>query len=202
MSTTYTTSWGLTAPQIASRPANDAYTVPTGTGYPVNGYPYAPEPSNLIVDGMEPSLGFGQFVYGQWSNATGCTAGSVCEMTVTTYTSGTSISVISSFQLWQGSANKSLPLAVALTALAQNQFGWFQVFGAALVNASAAAAAPDPLYWEANGIVSTTVVASKQMLSAQVLVVNSASFGPLGAVLPSTQCIAFIDFPVSQGAIT
>lgn len=199
--TTFATAWAATAPQIASRPLNDAYTVPSGTGYPVNGYPYAPEPPSLIVDGMEPSLGFGQFVYGQWSNATGCTAGSVCEMTQTTYTSGTSVSIITSFQLWQGTANKGLCLAVAVTALAQNQFGWFQLYGAALVNVSAESAGSSA-YWEANGVVSSTVVASKQMLNATCLVAPSASFGPLGATLSSTQAILFINYPFGQGAIT
>jgi hypothetical protein len=164
------------------------------------------EPSGMYVQGFDPSLGIGQFMYAQMSNATGCIAGNVCELTQTLYTSGLSISLVNSAQQWAGTANSGKNLCVALTALAQNQYGWFQVYGAALVTVSAAAAVGNSAYWNALGIVQPSAVASKQMVSATCVVATSASFGPstLGTTpaLSAAQAVYFINAPHAQSAIT
>lgn len=169
------------------------------------------EPSGMYVQGSDPSLGIGEFLYGQWSNATPAALGSICEGTQTLFTSGVSVSLITSFQLWQGTANSGKPLGVALCVLAQNQFGWFQIVGNALVATNGTSAINNPAYWQANGIVSSTPVASKQMLSTVFVLQASQNFGQgvfvpgTGTVTPTltaTQAIASINTPHAQGAIT
>lgn len=169
------------------------------------------EPSGMYIQGSDVSLGIGEFVYGQWSNATGCVAGNVCEATQTLFTNGSSIVLVSSFQLWQGTANSGKALAVAQTTLAQNQFGWFQIQGNALVVTNGTDVVGSPAYYQANGVVSSTAVASKQMLSAVFVVAAAANFGSAvfvsgtGTVQPAlsaTNAVVNIQSPHAQGAIT
>lgn len=169
-------------------------------------YPAGTEPSGMYVQGFDFSLGIGQFVYAQMSNATGCLAGDVCELTATTLATGASISVVNSVQQWAGTVNSGKTLCVALAVIAQNQYGWFQVYGAALVNSSGAVAAGASAYWHAAGSVQSGAVASKQMVSAQAIVANSTNFGQaVGGVVPATtatQSVWFINSPHAQSAIT
>lgn len=200
--TAYVPQWVSTDSTMAAQNLMSAYTIGT---YP--NYAQGTEPSGMYVQGADPSLGIGQFVYAQMSNASGCGAGDVCELTATTYSpNGTSVSVVMSVQQWAGTANSGKTLCVALAAVAQNQFGWFQVYGAALVHSSGAVAAGASAYWNAAGVVQTTAVASKQMVSAQALVANSASFGQVSAgvvpTLTASQSIWFINSPHAQSAIT
>ena len=164
------------------------------------------EPSGEVIQGFDPSLGIGQFIYAQVSNVAGVNAGNVVEITATTYSSGTSISVVNSVQQWQGTANSGKTLGVALATLTQNQFGWFQIYGAALITSSGAVAAGNGAYWNANGVIQAGAVNSKQMVSANALVANSASFGQgfqgVTPTLTATQSIWFINTPHAQSAIT
>jgi hypothetical protein len=199
-------AWVASDSTMASQQLTSAYTIGSNPAY-VQGI----EPSGMYVQGDDPSLGVGEFQYGQWSNATGCVAGNVCEGTQTLYTAGSSIILITSYQLWQGVANSGKALGVALTTLAQNQFGWFQIQGNALVVTNGTDVVASGLYWQANGVVSSTVVASKQVVGAQFVVAASANFGSsvfvvgTGTVQPAlsaTNAVANIQSPHAQGAIT
>lgn len=169
-------------------------------------YPLGTEPSGMQVQGFDPSLGIGQFIYAQMSNATGCVIGNFCELTQTLFSSGASVSIVNSVQQWAGTANSGKTLCVALATLAQNQYGWFQVYGAALVTSSGAIAAGNGASWNAAGIIQAAAVASKQAISVQAVVANSASFGQgfqgVTPTLTATQSIYFVNAPHAQGAIT
>lgn len=194
--------WVSTDSTMAAQNLMSAYTIGV-----IPNYPQGTEPSGMYVQGADPSLGIGQFVYAQMSNAAGCAAGDVCELTATTYSpNGTSVSIVMSTQQWAGTVNSGKTLCVALTAVTQNQFAWFQVYGAALVHSSGAVAANAAAYWNALGIIQSGAVASKQAVSMQALVANSASFGQVSAgvtpTLTAGQSIWFINSPHAQSAIT
>jgi hypothetical protein len=199
--TAFAPTWDSTDPKMTAQNLMATYTLPS-SGLQV----YGQAPSGMIVEGADPSLGYGEFIYAQVSNATGVNAGDVCELTHTLLSSGSSVAFVNSVQQWAGGANSGKPLCVALAALAQNQFGWFQVYGPALINTSAAVAVNASAYWNALGVVQSAGVASKQMLQAQCVVASSASFGQgvLGVTpaISATQGIYFINYPFAQGAIT
>ena len=204
--TAFVPNWVATDSTMSAQNLMSAYTLASNPAYPQGA-----EPSGLYLQGSDPSLGIGEFIYGQFSNASGCVAGNVCEFTQTLLSSGVSVSLVTSCQLWQGTANSGKALAIALTALAQNQFGWFQIVGNALAVSQGTGTINVPVYWQANGVISITAVASKQMLSSAGIVAPSASFGQgvyvvgTGTVTPaltSTQVILNVNTPHAQGAIT
>jgi hypothetical protein len=196
---TFVPNWVATDSTMSSQNLMSAYAVGSNPTYP-NGA----EPPGMFVQGFDPSLGIGQFIYCEAS--AGVNAGDVCELTQTLYSVGTSISLIHSVQEWQGVANSGKPLCVALATLTTGQFGWFQVYGAALVNSSGAVAAASSAYWNAAGSVKVAAVASKQANGFTALVANSASFGQgVSGVTPAisaTQSVWFLNGPTAQGAIT
>lgn len=180
-------------------------------------YLAGPEPSGMLVQGFDPSLGIGTFLFAQVSNAAGVTQGNVCELTQTLLTGnitwgsysasfGASVQLQNSVQQWQGTANSGKNLCVALQTLSQFQFGWFQVTGAALLTSSGAIAAGNSASWNANGVIQAAAVASKQMVAATALVANSASFGQavqgVAPVLGAGQSVYYIQSPHAQSAIT
>lgn len=185
----------------AAQQLMSAYTVGT-----IPNYPQGTEPSGMYVQGFDPSLGIGQFIYAQCSNAAGVTAGNVCEITQTLLSSGASVSIVNSVQQWQGTALSGKNLCVALATLTQNQYGWFQVYGAALVTSNGAIAAGNAGYWQANGVIQAGAVPSKQFVSAVAVVANSAAFGQgfqgVTPTLTATQSVYFISSPHAQAAIT
>lgn len=197
----FVAQWVGTDSIMSGQPLTSGYTVGSNPAYP-NGV----EPSGMYIQGFDPSLGIGQFVYAQVSNAAGVNLGNVCELTQTLFTSGSSISIISSVQQWAGTANSGKTLAVALATLAQNQYGWFQVYGNALMTISGAIAAGNPAYWQALGVVQAGAVASKQMVSAQAMVAPAASFGQgsqgVTPVIAAGFAVYFINAPHAQSAIT
>lgn len=204
--TAFVPAWVSTDSTMSSQNLMTPYTVGANPAY-TQGI----EPSGFYIQGSDTSLGIGEFIYGQMSNATGCNAGNVCEGTQTLYTSGNSIILITSFQQWAGTANSGKALAVSLATLTQNQFGWFQVVGNALVTSSGAGTISVPVYWQAAGIISVTAVAGKQMLSSTGVVAASANFGAAvfvagtGTVQPAlsaSQSVININTPHAQGAIT
>jgi hypothetical protein len=199
-------AWVASDSTMAAQQLQSAYTIGANPAY-LQGL----EPSGMYVQGEDVSLGIGEFVYGQWSNATGCVQGNVCEGTQTLFANGNSIILITSFQLWQGTANSGKALGVAMTTLAQNQFGWFQIQGNAFVVTNGTDVVGSPAYWQANGVISSTAVASKQMLSSQFVVAAAANFGSAvfvagtGTVQPAlaaTNAVLNIQSPHAQGAIT
>lgn len=197
----FVAQWTATDSTMAAQQLTAAYTVGSNPAY-VNGA----QPSGMTIQGFDATLGFGIFIYAQMSNAAGCVLGNVCELTATTYAPGASVSIVNSVQQWQGTANSGKTLCVALAALAQNQFGWFQTYGAALVTISGAIAAGNAAYWNANGVVQATAVASKQMISSQALVAPAANLGPaIGGVPPVVAAgfaVYFVNAPHAQSAIT
>ena len=119
---------------------------------------------------------------------------------------------------WAGTANTGKSLAVALVALAVGQFGWFQVEGVAVATVQGTPAAGNPVYWQAAGVVSPTLVASKQMLNAAFgtavsavigsgassLIAYSPSTNPgqSAGTLSATQALVVMNRPFAQGQIT
>lgn len=197
---TFAAAWAASDDPMTSIGLMNSYTLPTN---PSVLYPTVV--GGLKVRGIEPSLGAGEFVFAQ-AGAAGVVAGSVVEILPGTITIGSSVVAMLGVQLWQGGANKGKTLAVALAAVASGSFGWFQVRGMALVNTQGSQTAGDPAYWQANGIISSTGVASKQMVSAQNVLPEGSNFGQaVSGVVPTlsaTQGVYYISDPNSQGAIT
>lgn len=63
-------------------------------------------------------------------------------------------------------ANKGRPIAVAVTAVALNSYGWFQIGGCAIVKAVAAAADAIVMSSATGGSLTSAVVAGAQVLGA------------------------------------
>lgn len=150
------------------------------------------------VPGYDPNLGGGEFQYMRYSGT--IAAGTVCELTP-------SISggvVIINATAWAGTALSGRPLAIALSAGTVGQFGWFQTQGNAITTVQGAPAAGNPVYWQAAGVVSPTLVASKQMLNAVFATGVSQTIGQGNAavVLTSTQAIVTVNRAFAQGIIT
>lgn len=149
-----------------------------------------------IVEGYDAALGAGEFIYAK-AVAT-ITAGQTVEF-VCSQDAG--YSMILGAQPWQGAANSGKELGVAVVGMASGQWGWFQIEGNAIVACSGAPAVNAPVYWQANGVVSGTVVASKHMLGAQFATTNNPTVNGRGA-LGAGFAVAYISRPCAQGAIT
>jgi hypothetical protein len=164
------------------------------------------EPTAQTIQGFDQSLGIGSFVYAQVSNAAGVSQGNVCEITSTVSSNGLSYFLTNSVQQWAGTANSGKNLCVALVTLTQFQFGWFQIFGNALVTVSGTLGAGSSAYWNALGVVQSAAVASKQMVSAVGQVAAGASFGPNSFGVTPTVATGYsviqIANPHAQSAIT
>lgn len=179
-----------------------------GTGPTTRGFTNYP---GFEVKAYDPFLGAATFIFGRAS--TTIVAGSTCEVGV--YVSPTN-RYDTQFSPWAGTANSGKGLGVALVSLTVGQYGWFQVEGQAIVNVSGTPVVGNPIYWQATGIVSPTVVASKHMLNVVAVSAVSAVIGTGAAslvtyvpgptvssgTLPSTQAILFLNRAMAQGAIT
>lgn len=150
------------------------------------------------IRGYDVNLGGGEFIYAQ--AAATISAGEVCQFTQT-LTSG---QLYNQAEAWAGTANSGDVLGVALVALNANQWGWFQIAGNAIVNVSASPTVGAPAYWEASGVISSTAVASKQILGAHFATASGVTLGSGNAAytLSSTQAILTMNKPTAQGAIT
>lgn len=151
------------------------------------------------IRGYDVNLGAGTFVYAAYGAT--ITAGQAVQFTESL--SGGKI--ITTANLWTGAANSGAPLAFAVAATGTTgNWGWFQVQGIAIVNVSASPTANTPVYWQANGTVSGTVVASKQMEGAQFASVAAITLGSGASaiVLPATQATALLQYPSGQGQLT
>lgn len=95
---------------------------------------------------------------------------------------------------WAGTANKGTCLAVAMSANVANQYGWYQLGGAAVVNISGTVAAGDSAYWQATAVVSSTAVAGKQVLG---MIARSANGVPSAG-----KAVYQIDRPHGQSQTT
>ena len=154
----------------------------------------------IEVTGVDPVLGGGTFVFVQFAGTVA--AGGVCELSQTSVSSGARYDV--SAIAWAGAVNTGKPLAVALTGGSAGQWGWVQVQGIAVTNVSGAPAAGNPAAWQASGVISPTIVASKAVLNAQFASAVSITYGSgSGAVtLSGTQALVLLNRPCAQGPIT
>ena len=166
----------------------------------------------LELPAFDPLLGAGKFVYAKASATIAATA--VVELSVSTVTGRYDATMTA----WAGTANTGKSLAVALTTLLVGQFGWFQVEGVAVATVQGAPVAGNPVYWQAAGVVSPTLVASKQALNASFgtavsaviglgvasLVAYSPSTNPgqSAGTLSATQALVIMNRPFAQGQIT
>lgn len=150
------------------------------------------------VSGYDPNLGGGEFQYMRYSGT--IAAGTVCE-TTPSITAG---AIIQNATAWAGVALSGRPLCVALSAGTVGQFGWFQTQGNAITTVQGAPAAGNPAYWQAAGVVSPTLVASKQMLNAVFATAVSQTIGQgsTAVVLSATQAIVTMNRAFAQGIIT
>ena len=178
-------------------------TGPTSRGF--TNYP------GLELRAYDYNLGGGAFVYAKASGT--ITPGTVVEMSDTVTNGRYDVTATA----WAGTAQSGKTLAVAISTLLVNQFGWFQVEGNAMVTVQGAPVAGNSLYWQAAGVVSPTVVASKQVLNAvfgsapavviglgvQSLTSYSPSTTPQQAAgtLSATQAIVLLNRPAAQSQI-
>ncbi|GAA0696350.1 hypothetical protein ISN75_06835 [Dyella marensis] len=153
---------------------------------------------NGELRGYDVNLGGGVFVYAAFGAS--ISAGQVVKLDQ----SLVSGQVISTAQLWDGTANTGRALAVAVANGVSGQYGWFQVQGNAIIAISGAVSANTPVYWQANGTVSATGVAGKQMENAQFATAGAVTIGSgtSAVILPSSRAVAFLQYPGAQGAIT
>lgn len=127
-------------------------------------------------------------------------AGQVCELAYT-LTNGTMVITATP---WAGTANTAKPLGFALVNIAPGQAGWFQISGITVAVVQGTVTNGSAIYWQANGTVSNTVVAGKQVQSATAasaagVTINS---GSSAIVLNSIQALIFTNRPSAQDAIT
>lgn len=195
--TAFVTNWGSIDSDQSGVTLSSPNTVVAGSA--------PPYPLGKIIEGQDPSLGVGRFIYMQANEI--LLAGDICEAIAATVTFGSTILGAWSVQKWRGVAISGKPLVVAVAAMAANQYGWFQFYGAALINSNGAIAANDKAGFQANGVLSTTLVAGKQAVNIAAMVANSTNFGGLDAAkvvtaTSATQAVYFINNPFAQGAIT
>lgn len=164
---------------------------PTSKGYA--NYP------GMELRGFDANLGGASFVFAKASAAV--TAGAFSEVTVTATATNRYDMVAAP---WAGTANSARTLGVAMVTLAAGQFGWFQVQGIAITTVQGAPANGNSVYWQAAGVVSPTVVASKMAFGATFASAVSASIGTgtSAVVLSATQALVMLNWPNAQGAIT
>lgn len=144
--------------------------------------------------GYDPGLGAGTFIYAK-AGAT-LAVGDWCS-----FDYSLSGGVITTTAIkWAGAANTGAPLCVAMTALTSSQWGWFQVQGNCIAASSGTVAKADKVYWQASGIVSSTLVASKQVLNAAAATANNVIIN--GAAIGTGFSVFTINRPFAQGQIT
>src|SRR3954470_17071935 len=135
-----------------------------------------------IVKGEDPLYGGGEFIY--LKGVANTVAGDVVEYDQ--YTGATT--------RWAGTAGSGKPLAIAMSANVANQWGWYQIAGAAVLNTNGTVNIGDRAFWQAAGFVSSTLVAGKQVNGMAALTANGT---------PSTNKAVYeTQRPVAQGNIT
>ena len=152
------------------------------------------------VTAVDPVLGGGTFLFVQ-AGAT-ITVGQVCELTTTNV--GTNKRYDITAKPWAGTAIKGKPLGVAMVGASSGQWLWVQIQGIAVTATNGTVAVDDAQYWQASGTISSTVVASKQMVNAVAASANAATYGTgSGAVtLGAGFSLILLNRPFGQGAIT
>ncbi|BAB48035.1 hypothetical protein [Mesorhizobium japonicum] len=170
----------LGLPPIASTIAPTASTLSLGRGSPG---PWLGD----IITAQDPVYGVGEFIY--LLGVAGTIVGSL--VTFDGANAGT--------PTWQtalapSTANLNAPLAVAMSANVAGQYGWYQLFGSAVVATNGTlAAGPGPVYLAGSGQVTSTQANGKQVVNAR----NETATGTPAAGL----AVVKINYPYAQGQI-
>ncbi|TPK70201.1 hypothetical protein FJ930_19735 [Mesorhizobium sp. B2-4-15] len=141
-----------------------------------------------IITAQDPVYGVGEFIY--LLGVVGTVVGSL--VTFDGANAGT--------PTWQtalapSTANLNAPLAVAMSANVAGQYGWYQLFGSAVVATNGTlAAAGAPVYLAGTGQVTSTQAAGKQVVNAR----SETATGTPAAGL----AVVKINYPFAQGQIT
>jgi len=146
------------------------------------------------VRGNDGNLGGGTFQYVKFGAT--LTPGQWVQF-VDTVTAG---QIVTTVIAWTGTAITGQPLGVVVTGGTNAQWGWVQVQGNAIAAVSGSPTANGPVYWQAAGVVSSTPVASKQVVNAQFASTNNVVIG--GAAIGAGFAIVQLNRPYAQGAIT
>lgn len=155
-----------------------------------------PFPTGYVVKGIDQALGGGEFIFAKASET--LLAGDVVELT-TAFSAGNGTIQV---QKWRATtASIGQQLAVAMAAITSGNFGWFQIQGNAIVNSNGATAAGDRAFWQANGVVSTTLVAGKQALGMNAMSAQNATVTGYGAI-GAAKSVYMLQRPFGQGGIT
>lgn len=130
----------------------------------------------------------------------GLGAGAVCELAYSLAAGYLTITATP----WTGTTVQGKPLSVALNNMGAGTYGWFQIEGATITVVNGTITVGNPVYWQSNGTLSNTGVASKQMVNATAasLVSSVIGQGNAAVTLPAYQALVFVDRPFAQGAIT
>lgn len=151
------------------------------------------------IRGYDANLGGGEFIFAQYGAT--ITAGTVVQFN----NSLVSGNIVNQAVAWAGTANSGDILGIAVAATGSSgQWGWFQVGGNAITNVSGAPVSGNPVYWQAAGVVSPTLVASKQVLGAKFATAPGVTLGTGASAftLSGTQAVVTIEIPVAQSNIT
>lgn len=176
-------------------PYNAVDQMATGSNLYDTGVTTAKFPMGLIIRGLDQALGGGEFMYVQFNGTVA--AGDVCSINPSLASGNLTIQAID----WAGAANGGLQLGVALAAQVASNFGWLQVAGVAVINTSGAVAVGDRAFWQAAGVVFSTLTASKQALGLTCMSVNNATVTGYGA-LGAQKALYLLNNPQAQGSIT
>lgn len=173
---------------------NDAGVFPLSTGGPqaINALSatqnYALGTRIVAVD---PVLGEGEFIYcvGVASTAAGDAVVINPDFTTTRAAGGTA----------KG------PIGIAMSACVANKYGWYQVFGRAVVTIAADITANSPAYLAAAGVLDDGVVATKQVtgciLAEALDAGGSAIVGSATEVTAAHQAVALLMYPNAVVAV-
>lgn len=144
------------------------------------------------------NLGAVTLVYLKFSGVVA--AGTVCEITPVMV--GTALQHQAT--PWAGASNSGRPLCVALVTGVAGQFGWFTTQGNAVVTSQGAPVAGSPIYWQAPGVVSPTLIAGKHLLGGVFSTAPAVTLGSGSSalVLTATQAVININRPYAQGSTT
>jgi hypothetical protein len=142
-------------------------------------------PLGTIVSGTDPTLGGGEFIYlqGVANTAVG---------SLVTYNASGALTA-----LCPDTASLAQPVAVAMSACVDNEYGWYQIAGTATIKKTAVIFGVRAKIWLSGtpGSVAAASVAGKELTNARTA--NAAS------VLSATGTItATINRPHAQGAAT
>lgn len=142
-------------------------------------------PLGKIVKAVDPTLGFGEFIY--LLGAANTLAGLVYSYNATTFQT----------TVLPSTANLGVPIAVAMSANVAAQYGWYQIEGMATVLKSAVAVTPQAKVYISGttGRLMPTSASGKQILGAKYANLTTVTSTTSSAVM-------LVSRPTCQGQIT